>query len=68
MKRQTIRIDLYGIIARAVEAGVTFGLNRCFKHVDQHTRESVDEDAICGEVMNALCEVVRFDDEEEETT
>lgn len=58
------KIRLYDIVSGAVELGVGFGLNRAFKHVDDPDR-SIIEDNVYRGVMNALCEVIDWEDEYE---
>lgn len=55
-----VRLDAYGIVQRAVEEGVTRGYRRAFKHTDAPGEESIRA-SIEREVMDALCEVLRFD-------
>jgi len=60
-----MRMRSYPIIARAVEEGIAFGLNRAYKHAEAPGREEI-ADSLQIEIMNALCDVVDFDDEEDE--
>lgn len=65
--RSTVRVDVYGVISRAVEEGLLYGVTRLFKHRDppriteSEMREQVKH--LYDAVMNDLCEVLRFDDE-----
>ena len=61
-----VRVDVYGVIARAVEEGLRYGITRLFKHHDgpmseDEVREQIHH--LYDAVMNDLCEVLRFDDE-----
>jgi hypothetical protein len=58
--RASVRLDAYGIVQRAVEEGVSRGYRRAFKHTDAPGEESIRA-SIEREVMDALCEVLRFD-------
>lgn len=60
-RRIKVKVDLYKVVCRAVEEGVTFGLNRAHKHTDRPTREQLQEH-VENEVISALCEVLHFDD------
>ena len=69
-KRIRPTVKLYPVIARAVEEGVGYGIRRAFKYTDESdsmTRQSVYtaslEEHIVHEVMNALCEVLEFDND-----
>ena len=59
-----IRVNTYDVIVRAVEGGVTYGMNRAHKHTDNPTRETTTE-AITNAVISELCEVLMFDHGEE---
>ena len=64
-----MRPKYYDIIARAVEEGINFGVNRAYKHTpapapglaNLENLENVKE-AIRQEVMNSICEVFIFED------
>jgi DnaJ-class molecular chaperone len=60
-----VTVNAYAVITRAVEEGVRYGWMRAHKHVDKP-----DEHQMCQEmengVMNALCEVLNWGDEDEE--
>ena len=60
-----MKSDYYKLISRAVEEGITFGLNRAYKHTPTPKRETID-DSIHQEIMNALCEVFKFSDSSDE--
>ncbi len=55
-----VKINLYKLISEAVDAGITTGVNRSFKHTDKPSREYICEHVSC-EVMNSICEVIDFD-------
>lgn len=59
--KNEVKVRLYAIIERAVEEGSEFGYNRAFKHTDQPSKEHILE-SIRNEIMNALCEVISFDE------
>lgn len=61
-----VKINTYEVIARAVEDGIGWGLTRAFKHTETPDRETL-EDHLHREILNAICEVVIFDDSREET-
>lgn len=56
---QSVTIDAYTIIARAVSEGVRYGITRAHKHTASPEREAVAEN-VEREVMNALAEVLKF--------
>jgi len=58
----SLQVDVYNVVARAVEEGVAYGLRRAYKHVDDPSQESIAEH-VEREVLNALCEVIRFPEE-----
>jgi hypothetical protein len=58
--RASVRLDAYGIVQRAVEEGVARGYRRAFKHTDAPGEERIRA-SVEREVMDALCEVLRFD-------
>lgn len=57
-----VRIDTYKIIDDAVESGVRYGFSRAHKHTDSPSKEHVIEE-IHRQVMNSLCEILKFDEE-----
>ena len=63
--RQTVRVNLYAIVARAVEEGVAFGVQRADNHAEDQTtgqqRERLYEH-VASEVMLALSEVIEWGD------
>lgn len=56
-----IRLNVYKIVERAVEEGVQYGWNRAHKHVEAPEPDFI-QDTISEQVMEALDEVIRFDD------
>ena len=63
-KRIRPKIKLYPVIARAVEEGVAYGIRHAFKHhVAVEADLSYVEECVEREVLNALCEVLEFDDD-----
>jgi folate-dependent phosphoribosylglycinamide formyltransferase PurN len=58
--RGIIRVNTYDVIARAVEEGVKYGLNRAYKHTEKPSREDM-ESHVAQAVVNELCEVLIFD-------
>ena len=59
----TVKVNAYAVIDRAVEEGVHCGYMRSHKHTDTPSAAAI-EDEIGRAVMNALCEVLAFGDEE----
>lgn len=61
MTKQTVKVNLFKIVSDAVFEGAQFGVNRAFKHTNKPTLESIVS-SVHDEVMNALCDVLQFDD------
>lgn len=61
-RTNTLQVNVYAVLARAVEEGVGHGVRRAYKHVDPgaHPTEAVLIDHIEREVMNAISEVFSF--------
>lgn len=61
--RRPIRVQTYGVLARAVEEGVAYGLQRYFKYyTGEEGQVDIDiAEHIEREVLNALCGVIQFD-------
>ena len=57
--QRRIDVNSYVIVDRAVEEGVAIGYMRAHKHVEHPDAETLKEN-IHREVMNSLCEVLRF--------
>ena len=62
--KHTIKVNLYAIVSRAVEEGVSYGLQRAHKHTPAPSRE-VLVDQVEQAVLNALCEVLDFGPDDE---
>lgn len=60
-----IKPKSYTILQRAVEEGCTMGYNRAHKHVDNPSPQQI-QDSIVNEVMNAICEMFYFEEENRE--
>ena len=64
-----LRIDAYGVVARAVEEGVAYGITRAWKHHDGDTMTEEQmrdrSQALIDAVMNDLCDVLRFSPDDE---
>lgn len=56
----TLKLRVYEVVSRAVDEGISYGLNRAYKYADNPTREDFEE-RIRDAVMSALCDVVDFD-------
>lgn len=59
-----LKVKTYEVVSRAVEEGVSFGWQRFMKYHDGDVSEMQDAvyDNVVREVLNALCEVVDFED------
>ena len=55
-----MKANMYVIVARAIEEGVAWGLNRAFKHTDTPTRDILEHELDTA-IMNELCSVLVFD-------
>lgn len=60
-----IKPKSYAILQRAVEEGCKMGYNRAHKYTDTPDQAQI-EDSIVREVMNAICEVFYFEEENRE--
>jgi hypothetical protein len=58
-----MKVKVYNVVSRAVEEGINHGYRRAHKHTDNPGLAAI-KDAIYNEVMNALCDVIDFDEEE----
>lgn len=65
MSKIHIVVDPYAVISRAVEEGISYGVNRAHKHTDTPSRDDI-ADAVYRGVMNALCEVVNWESDIDE--
>ena len=57
-----LRINAYDVIMQAVEEGAFYGVRRAYKHTDTPSQDAI-ADAVRQAVVNALCEVLVFEDE-----
>ncbi|NBW09576.1 MAG: hypothetical protein EBR82_16280 [Caulobacteraceae bacterium] len=62
-----MKVKSYTVLERAVEEGIKLGLNRAHKHTDNPSIQQLEEDVLAA-VMNAVCEVFSFDDENDHVT
>jgi len=64
MRLQTqVKINAYKVIDDAVDRAIRYGYNRAHKHVENPTEDLMIEE-IHRAVMNELCEILRFGDEQ----
>lgn len=54
-----LQVDVYRLVAEAVEVGIEAGLRRAHKHTDSPTQEGIKQE-IDKEIMNRLCEIFIF--------
>ena len=54
-----LQVDVYRLVAEAVEIGIEAGWRRAHKHTDSPSQEGVMQE-IDREVMNRLCEIFIF--------
>jgi hypothetical protein len=59
----SVRIDAYKVIDEAVDKGTRYGYRRAHTYVDQPSEDLMIEE-IHRAIMNELCEILRFDEEE----
>lgn len=55
----------YNILVRAIEEGFEYGWNRAHKHLENPSKEVI-QNAINDAIINEICEYFSFDDEENE--
>ena len=60
-----IKLSPYEMVRDAIQAGVTYGLRRAHKHVENPSDEQIVE-AITQAVMTDLCDVLDFDTAQED--
>jgi hypothetical protein len=60
MPKVKIKVNVYKVLARAVEEGVAYGWNRAHKHTDTPSAEAIKEE-IENAVMNEISEVVKME-------
>lgn len=53
----TVRVDTWAILSRAVSEGSAMGVMRAYKYTDKPDREAIQE-SVEREVMNAIAEVL----------
>ena len=58
-----VKINAYEILSRAVEEGIDYGYRRAHKNTNNPTEGAIQTE-IETAVMNALCEVLIFNEEE----
>jgi hypothetical protein len=61
--RNNVRINAYEVISRAVEEGIAYGYNRAYKHTSKPSEDIIKHE-MENAVMNSLCEILKFDDDE----
>lgn len=59
----SVKLDAYRIISDAVDVGICSGWNRAHKHTETPSQQHVI-DELHKSIMNQLCEILKFDDEE----
>ena len=57
-----MKLRVYEVVHRAVEAGVAYGVQRAYKYEDEPSRGSI-EDQVAAAVMLELHEIIDFVDE-----
>jgi len=64
MRLQTqVKINAYKVIDDVVDRAIRYGYNRAHKHVENPTEDLMIEE-IHRAVMNELCEILQFGDEQ----
>lgn len=58
-----MKVRAYNVVTRAIEEGISTGWRRAHKHTDNPGVAAIQE-SIYNEVLNALHEVIDFDDED----
>ena len=51
------------MLGRAVEEGFAYGWNRAHKHTDKPNQEVIETEVLRA-IMNSICEVFDFDEDE----
>lgn len=59
-----MNLKTYYIIHRAVEEGISYGMQRSHKHTDTPSKEHIEQE-ILRSVMDYLSEIIDFEYEEE---
>ena len=55
-----LKVNVYAVVARAVEEGIKMGYRRAHKYTSKPDEYTVIG-RIHNEIMNSLCEVINFD-------
>lgn len=61
--RARVRLNAFALIERAVDEATRRGIRRAYKHTDTPTEEAIAA-SVEREMMNELCEILRFEDGE----
>ena len=61
MAKNSVKVNVYAVVQRAVEEGAALGWRRAHKHTDEPTEDGAVE-AIAAAVMAALGEVLTWED------
>jgi hypothetical protein len=59
-----MKLKTYHIIHRAVEEGISYGMQRSHKHTDTPSKDHIEQE-ILRSVMDYLSEIIDFEYEEE---
>lgn len=59
-----MKLKTYHIIHRAVEEGISYGMQRSHKHTDMPSKDHIEQE-ILRSVMDYLSEIIDFEYEEE---
>ncbi|MEC8066439.1 MAG: hypothetical protein VXY59_02720 [Pseudomonadota bacterium] len=59
-----MKLKAYHIIHRAVEEGISYGMQRSHKHTDTPSKEHIQQE-ILRSVMNNMDEIIDFEDDPE---
>ncbi len=60
----TVKLDGYRVISEAIELGISCGIRRADKHAEDpltDLQRARVQDHVEIEVMNALCEILKFE-------
>lgn len=57
----SVRVNAFLVIAEAVDRGINWGWQHAHKHVEDPGETAIKE-SLYNDIMNELCEVLRFDD------
>lgn len=64
MMKNSLTVNTFSVIARCVEEGVAYGINRSYKHTDSPSKEQIQEE-IEKAVVDEICVWFKFDEEME---